>query len=122
MSIIIAFIAQHWRLTVGLALAATIYVQHQFLVHADTERDTAQANAALWQKTVDSQNGTILALKHASDARDSAAQKAVDTALALQKNDEAEIRHLLTVQPKVGEDRCKAAHDLIWQTIQGDKS
>ena len=117
MNLFVAFIAQHWRMSMALVLAGGLYVQHLQLNTADAQRAAAIAQSALWQSKVDAQNDSIQSLKQVSDARDAKAQKAVSSALANQAADRRTIQALLAAQPKPGQDRCVAARELIWNTI-----
>ena len=119
MAAIVAFVVQHWRLTLGLLLAAGLYVQNLQLDAAESARDAAVAQETVWKNTADQQSASIKALKDASDARDARAQQAVAAAQKQQAADRNAIAALLAEQPKPGQDRCVAAHDLIWSQISG---
>src|SRR5690348_12819076 len=117
MAAVVAFVVQHWRLTLGLLLAYGLYVQHLQLDAAESARDAAVAQENVWKNTADDQGRTIKALHDASDARDAKAQQAVDAAKRQQAADRNTITALLVKQPKPGQDRCVAARDLIWQEV-----
>lgn len=112
-----AFILSHWRLTLALLLAGALYTEDSSRRLADSQRDAAVAQEALWKGELDAQSRLVQSLHDASVARDAQAQAAVERAQQAQKADEGRIRALLNAQPKPGEDRCVAARALIWQEV-----